>query len=145
SLGSNADPVAGADFRAIEDNAAAVSTGIPTDNVSLIGIKGIVGPVGADDVPAGGLEENSVVVRERPGAACLGADEIARDLVVIRADDFDAECTVAADHVPLGRVVYSIAVGADKVARGPAGDLNACVIRQCRRAAGVAADGVGRD
>src|SRR5207249_8793182 len=113
----HADPVAGRHVRALEHDAAVA---IATDDVPLGGVEGVVRPVGADDVTRGGLEEDGIDIGDRTRAGGISADVVARDFVVVRAQDKHADI-VTADHISLGGVAGAIAVGADEVARGPAG------------------------
>ena len=77
----------------------------------------------------------------------LGADEVARDGIAIRALAVDPDATeqVARDQVPLGRVVDAVAIGSDQVAAGPPVDFDAVVVGLGQRAGRIGPQEVAVD
>src|SRR5262249_20112157 len=148
-----ADVVAGDEVaRAVEEQRHARLT-VAADDVAFQVVADAVG-VGADAVVRGDADADAVdAVLERGGAVLVGADEVARDDVVVggraqyavEAED-DAVVGVAADLVALVRVVAAVAVGADDVVGGAVVDPDAVVrVGQGGGAVRVGADAVALD
>ena len=81
----------------------------------------------------------------RPGD--VSPDEVARDGVAIRAlaGDPDPGEQIAAEQVPLGRVVDAVAVGPDEVVAGTRVDLDAVIVGLGLRAGRIGAQEVAVD
>ena len=126
---------------------------IAADDIAFKGVADAVG-IGADEVIGGDADADAVqTIAESDSAADVGADEVAGNDVVIggHAGDAveaenDAVLVIAADQVPLGGIVDTVAVGADDVRRGLVVDADAVLgVADLGSAGCISADAIALD